>query len=190
VEGGLKVFPDLASIKVYRFDPATDSSHKYDAFENIPYKDHSVLEVLQFIYENRDPSLSFRRLCTKGFCGGCAVVVNGQPVLACQYPAEKEMILDPHPKFEVIRDLSVDFNRLRPGYSSDSRAGRKGLTMIHLDLKKCVHCRDCIFICPVGVWQWNKEAKRVEIADPASCLGPSCRQCSDSCWKEAIQVTR
>ena len=35
--------------------------------------------------------------------------VNDVPVLACQKLAEKDMVIKPHHKFRVIKDLIVDF---------------------------------------------------------------------------------
>jgi len=35
--------------------------------------------------------------------------VNGNPALACNKLAEKEMKIEPHPKFKVIKDLIVEF---------------------------------------------------------------------------------
>ncbi len=104
---------DLVVVRIFRFDPAVDKKPRYDSYQGIPYKDRSVLEVIEAIYQEHDPSLAFRHLCTNGSCSGCSLVVNGKPVLACQESAQKEMTIEPHPKFEIIRDLAVDFNRRR-----------------------------------------------------------------------------
>lgn len=98
----------LARIRVRRFDPSGDAEAYYQEYDGIPYEGRSVLEVLHAIYEERDSTLAFRRLCVRGFCGSCFMVVNGVPALACQYPAQSEMVLEPHPKFPIIRDLVVD----------------------------------------------------------------------------------
>jgi len=104
---------DLATVKVFRYDPDLDKEGRYDTFEGIPYEDRSVLEVITLIYEERDQTLAFREGCNNGTCTGCAVVVNGEPVLACQKLAEKEMVIEPHPKFENIKDLVIDFDKVR-----------------------------------------------------------------------------
>jgi len=104
---------NLARVKVFRFDPAVDKEPKYDTFEGITFEDCSVLEVIQTIYEEREPSLAFRQGCLNGTCVSCAVVVNGRTVLACQKLAEKEMVIEPHPKYKIIKDLAVDFNEKR-----------------------------------------------------------------------------
>ena len=101
-----------ATVTIFRFDPSKDVEPRYQKYENIPYQGHSVLDVIRYIYEEYDQSLAFRRLCTKGCCGGCAICVNGEPVLACQKLATEEMVIKPHPKFRVIRDLVTCFEKI------------------------------------------------------------------------------
>ncbi|MDP2643979.1 MAG: 2Fe-2S iron-sulfur cluster-binding protein [Desulfobacterales bacterium] len=105
--------PDLATVKVFRYDPSRDTQARYETFEGVPYRDRSVLEVIHLICEERDPTIAFREGCDNGTCTGCAMVVNGEPVLACQQAAEKEMVIEPHPKFKIIKDLVIDFDELR-----------------------------------------------------------------------------
>ncbi len=102
---------ELATVRIFRFDPAVDKEPRFDIYEGVAYQDRSVLEVIESIYEERDSSLAFRHACTNGSCGGCVVVMNGKPVLSCQEPAQAEMTIEPHRRYEVIRDLAVDFNR-------------------------------------------------------------------------------
>ncbi len=104
---------DLARVKIFRFDPAVDREARYDTFEGISYEDRSILEVIQTIFTEHDPTLAFRQGCLNGTCAGCGVVVNGVPVLACQNLAQKEMVIEPHPKFQIVKDLVVDFNQVR-----------------------------------------------------------------------------
>ena len=52
------------------------------------------------------------------------MLVNGTPVFACRKSAEKVMIIEPHPKFEILKDLVVDFDRLKTGPSDDYDSDR------------------------------------------------------------------
>ena len=104
---------ELATVRVFRYDPTVDKEARYETFEHIPFEGRSVLEVIKLIYEERDQTLAYREGCMNGTCTGCAMVVNGEPVLACQKLAEKEMVVEPHPKFEIIKDLVIDFGKLR-----------------------------------------------------------------------------
>jgi len=104
---------DLATVQVFRFDPSVDKEPRYQIFEGVKYENRSVLEVINLIYEERDQTLAFREGCGNGTCTGCAIMLNRIPVLACQAPAEREMVIEPHPKFEIIKDLAVDFNKVK-----------------------------------------------------------------------------
>lgn len=99
---------ELAMVKLFKFDPQVDTEPRYDEY-HVPYRGRTVLVVLRYIYENLDSTFAFRWACTSSHCGSCAVSVNGKPVLACMKSAEKDMRIEPHPKFRVIKDLLVDF---------------------------------------------------------------------------------
>ncbi len=103
---------DLATVELFRFAPEVDSEPRYSIFK-IPYQGLTVTNALAYIYENLDSSFAFRWACGKGFCRCCVISVNGKPVLSCMEPASKVMRIEPHPKFKVIKDLIVDFDRLR-----------------------------------------------------------------------------
>ncbi len=99
---------ELALVKLFRFDPEVDTEPRYDEYR-VPYQYRTVLDVLRYIYENLDSTFAYRWGCTKGRCRACVVSVNGNPALACMKFAEKEMKIEPHPKFKLIKDLMVDF---------------------------------------------------------------------------------
>ncbi len=101
---------NLAAVKLFRFDPEVNGQPGYSEFQ-APYKGQTVLDVLRYIYENLDSTFAFRWGCNKGCCRSCAILVNDQPVFACTKSAEEKMTIEPHPKFEVIKDLVVDFDR-------------------------------------------------------------------------------
>jgi len=42
-----------------------------------------VLDILIYIKDKIDPTLSFRRSCREGICGSCAMNINGVNTLAC-----------------------------------------------------------------------------------------------------------
>ena len=102
---------DIAKVTVYRFDPDKDTEPRYDVFENVPYTAMRVSDVLNYIYQNIDSSLTFRYSCRMGLCDACLMKVNGKVEVACKTPAEKEMLIEPVDKFVVLKDLVVDFSR-------------------------------------------------------------------------------
>ncbi len=96
-------------VKVYRYDPAKDSSPRYETYEVLLSGGMSIYNVLQYINENYDGGLSHYCSCRLGVCKGCMVRVNGKPMLACSELAEGDMTLEPVNDKKVIKDLLIDF---------------------------------------------------------------------------------
>ena len=104
---------ELSNVRVFRFDPCLEKTPRYEVYQ-VPYLGLSVLGVLQYIREHYDGSLAFRYGCEGRQtckCGGCMALVNGKPCLCCERSAEREMTIEPHPKFSVIKDLVIDFDK-------------------------------------------------------------------------------
>jgi succinate dehydrogenase/fumarate reductase iron-sulfur protein len=96
-------------VKVYRYNPVKDSSHRYETYEVPITAGMSIYNLLQYINENYDGSLSHYCSCRLGVCKGCMLRVNGRPLLACSELAESDMTLEPANKKKVIKDLLIDF---------------------------------------------------------------------------------
>lgn len=99
-----------ATVKIFRFDPTIDKEPRYDLYQ-VPeegWNGLKIVDTLRYIYENIDGSLSFREPCRQRLCGACNIMVNQKPALACNALSEKEMIIEPLPKYAVIKDLVID----------------------------------------------------------------------------------
>ena len=95
------------NVRILRFNPTKDEQPYYKDYE-VPFSQGlTVLMTLNHIYENIDTSLAYYYSCRTGKCGGCTVVVNGKPVLACSTPVEGDIVVEPLPGHEGIKDLSV-----------------------------------------------------------------------------------
>jgi succinate dehydrogenase / fumarate reductase iron-sulfur subunit len=106
------------TLKVYRFNPATDTEPHYDSFTVDAEPNDRILDCLNRIRWQQDSSLSFRMSCAHGVCGSDGLTINGQAALACQklvkdYDYTKELLIEPLKFFKVIKDLIVD---LKPFY--------------------------------------------------------------------------
>lgn len=93
----------------------------YETF-SVPAQDNqTVLDVVSWIQQTVDPSLTYRYACRVGMCGSCAMMVNGQPRWTCRTHvkrvlADGKLQIGPLRNLPVIKDLAA----------SISPAGRAG----------------------------------------------------------------
>ena len=96
--------------------------------------------------------------CMQAMCGGCAMVINGVPALACETFADEvkgnELILEPLSKFPVVADLIVDRsciyeNLMRANAYLESLAVSDERQHDHqYSVAKCLKCGLCLEVCP------------------------------------------
>ncbi len=132
----------------------TVSEYRVEAQES-----STVLDLLNFIKENMDPTLSYRSMCRAGVCGTCAVMVNSKPILACSTKAlelGRELLIEPLQGFEVIRDLVVDHARLveriRGIRLEPTSKNREVFPQELVKMERsweCILCGACDAVCPV-----------------------------------------
>jgi len=159
---------DTIRLKIFRFDPETDRKPRYDVFEIPCQPGLTVLEALFYILEKVDPSIAFRYSCRGAICGSCAMYINGSYRLACGTQCSafkgKEIVINPLPHLQVIKDLVVDMEPFFAKYQSI----RPYLINHHEPLEKerlqspeerkrldemidCILCAACYSSCP-SVW--------------------------------------
>jgi len=95
---------------ILRYDPASDE-HPYHQVFDIPLVEGmSVLQMLDYVYEHLDPTLSYydHGICAQGLCKRCTALVNGKPELICQYQVAEDVLVEPLPKFKIVKDLVYD----------------------------------------------------------------------------------
>ena len=96
------------TVEILRSNPGTDQEPLFKTYD-IPLEGKSsVLNALNYIVENLDPTLGYYSSCRIGKCTGCAIVVNGENRLACTTPVKGDLRLEPLRKFKVIKDLVVE----------------------------------------------------------------------------------
>ena len=163
-------------VSIYRFDPDKDSKpymKDYD-FELPEGKDLMVLDVLEQLKTEIDPSLSFRRSCREGVCGSDGLNMNKVNGLACITPISRiakkgKLVLRPLPGLPVVRDLVVDMSQFYQQYekidpflqnSSPSPAIERlqsPAERAELDgLYECILCACCSTSCPSFWWNPDK----------------------------------
>ena len=98
------------SVKIARFDPSHDSSARYQTYE-VPFSPRmTVMDVLDYIYENLDPSLAYHShtSCHRRICARCNVTINKKAGLSCHTEVTGDITIEPLPRFKVVRDLVVE----------------------------------------------------------------------------------
>lgn len=99
-----------------RYNPEDDKNESYWQSFDVPrQRAIRVLDAIEFIQEELEPNLGYRRhICHNLVCHGCMIQVNGHPRLVCQAvirPDVLEISLEPLSKYELIRDLIVDYQK-------------------------------------------------------------------------------
>jgi len=98
--------------RIKRYNPDTNESYFQD-FEVEVEDTLTVLELLMYIKDKIDPSLTFRAFCRSAICGSCAMIINGRSGLACKIQAKDKIRngvikIEPLHHLPVIKDLVVD----------------------------------------------------------------------------------
>ena len=137
-------------------------SFSYNGPEHVTVS--AVLDALNYtddlfdIQGNPAQRIRWECSCMQAVCGGCAMIINGVPALACATFADelkgKELVLEPLSKFPVVADLIVDRSVI---YENLLRANAylEGIPVIkkkqhqqQYSVAKCLKCGLCLEVCP------------------------------------------
>jgi len=152
---------------IFRYNPQDpDSVPHTDTFQIEETESMTLFIALTQIREEHDPSLQFDFCCRAGICGGCAMMINGRPNLACKTLTNelpKEITLMPLPIFKMIGDLSVDtgtwFREMNEKVESWVHTSKtfdleteeermdNALAEEIYELERCVECGCCVAAC-------------------------------------------
>jgi succinate dehydrogenase / fumarate reductase iron-sulfur subunit len=153
---------------IYRLDPSVDKEAHYQEYTLEAEPTDKILDCLNEIRWEEDPTLSYRYSCAHGICGSDAMLINGRIDLACRklvrdFKTANNFVIEPLPMFRVIKDLVVDldpfFNKhrsVRPYLISDEEAPEKerpqstgNQELIEPSLR-CILCASCMAACPIN----------------------------------------
>lgn len=145
--------------------PETDAywqSFSYQGPEHVTVS--AVLDALNYTDDLFDvegepaPRIRWECSCMQAVCGGCAMVINGVPALACATFADevkgKEIVLEPLSKFPVVADLIVDRSVIyenltsAKAYLDTLAANDKRQHQQQYSVAKCLKCGLCLEVCP------------------------------------------
>jgi succinate dehydrogenase / fumarate reductase, iron-sulfur subunit len=162
--------------RIYRWNPEDDDPPRLDSyFVDTDDCGPMVLDGLNWIKNNIDPTLTFRRSCREGICGSCSMNINGQNTLACTKSMSEDdkqeraaVAIYPLPHQPVLKDLVPDLSNfyaqltvIEPWLQTKSPTPQKEWRQNPEDREKldglyeCILCACCSTSCP-SYW-WNSE---------------------------------
>ncbi|MEM7668738.1 MAG: succinate dehydrogenase/fumarate reductase iron-sulfur subunit [Pseudomonadota bacterium] len=100
------------TVSVWR---GTSGQGRFDKFDVPRHESQTVLDVVAWIQQEADPTLSYRFACRVGMCGSCAMMVNGVPRWTCRTHVQKvaedgQIEIAPLRNLPVIKDLATDMD--------------------------------------------------------------------------------
>ena len=111
----------LKTFEIYRYDPDSGHNPRLDSFEvDLDDCGPMVLDVLIWIKNKIDSTLTFRRSCREGICGSCAMNIDGTNWLACTRfvsDTRKRATIYPLNNMRIIKDLVPDLTHVFAQYS-------------------------------------------------------------------------
>ena len=138
----------------------------WDTFEYSGPSDNTVAGLLDDLNYRDDifneageavPRISWECSCLQGMCGGCAMVINGRPALACETFLswlKEPVTIEPLRKFPVISDLVVDRGIIAENLKKANICIRHyersdaGEYPHQYAAAKCLKCGLCLEVCP------------------------------------------
>ncbi len=160
---------DITTVKfqILRYRPESDDEAGWQEYEVPCQPDWVVLDALNYIKDELDPSLSHRWSCRMGVCGSCGMLVNGRPMLTCAAFVRdytEQIRVEPLSNFPVVRDLVVELDsfmdklkRVKPWIirrverAIDEGEVRQSPAQLEefKQFSMCINCALCYAACPV-----------------------------------------
>ncbi|MBV0892960.1 4Fe-4S dicluster domain-containing protein [Paracoccus sp. Z118] len=99
-------------VSVWRGD---ENGGAFETFKVPALGSQTVLDVVTWIQQSADPTLTYRYACRVGMCGSCAMMVNGEPRWTCRTHVSRVLDGDrleiaPLRNLPVIKDLAADMD--------------------------------------------------------------------------------
>ena len=111
----------VKTFEIYRYDPDSGSHPRLESFEvDLDDCGPMVLDVLIWIKNKIDSTLTFRRSCREGVCGSCAMNIDGTNWLACTRfvsQTRERPTIYPLNNMRIIKDLVPDLTHAFAQYS-------------------------------------------------------------------------
>lgn len=165
---------NVKTIRLYRWDPDAGENPRLDSYQvDLDDCGPMLLDAINKIKNEIDPTVTYRRSCREGICGSCAMNIDGKNGLACTTSLadlDDEISVYPLPHLPVIKDLVPDMSGFYEQYASikpwiratempveEGERLQSPEQREHLDgLYECILCACCQTSCPSYWWNGDK----------------------------------
>jgi succinate dehydrogenase / fumarate reductase iron-sulfur subunit len=152
-------------LKIFRYNPETDKKPHYETYKVQAEPTDRVLDLLEYVKNYIDGTLSYRRSCAHGVCGSDAMRINGVNRLACKVlvkdlktskitvepllgmAVHKDLIVDMEPFFEHYRSMLPYLINDEPPPKRERLQSPEERERFD-DTTKCILCAACTTSCP------------------------------------------
>lgn len=156
------------SVSIQRYMPEKEKEPFWQTYE-VPFDDStSILDALNYIKEDLDPTLSFRWSCRMAICGSCGVMVNDVPKLGCKtflreygdtlhisaldnFAIERDLIVDMEPFMEHLEEIkpyiiAKDSDKNVDEHHTTTQTPEQMAR--YKQFANCINCGLCYAACP------------------------------------------
>jgi succinate dehydrogenase / fumarate reductase iron-sulfur subunit len=152
------------TLNIRRYKPRIKAGPRFETYTLTIDTRMSILDTLDKIRNEQDPTLMYRHSCHHSSCGTCGMLINGQERLACITSISKlkkrPITLEPLPDFPLIGDLVVDMTSfykdmdenwdfLRTAEDLGNNSLPEGITRFEW-FENCIECGCCVSACPAS----------------------------------------
>ena len=156
----------LVRLEVFRYDPESDASPRFQSYEVMCADEGVVLDALIKVKEDIDPTLNYRWSCHMAVCGSCGMMINGEPKLACHtflrdysdvirveplthFPVERDLVTAPGDFMEKLKRVKpyVIAKAKKPIEDGEYKQTPAQL-MKFRQYSMCINCMLCYAACP------------------------------------------
>lgn len=105
---------EIIQVSIPRRNLASGKAVSVQIYEVEANREMTILEILQKIYQQLDPTLAYRRYrCGRRICRSCEVKLDGKIVRGCAtlLSPGKTYLLEPAHPSSLIRDLVFEFKK-------------------------------------------------------------------------------
>ena len=162
------------TLRIYRWDPDDGENPRMDRYEvDLDDCGPMLLDAINKVKNEIDPTVTYRRSCREGICGSCAMNIDGKNRLACTTALDDlgdDVTIYPLPHLPVVKDLVPDmtgfyeqYASIKPWLRGEKKPVEEGERLqSHEEREKldglyeCILCACCQTSCPAYWWNGDR----------------------------------